>query len=81
MIRLGLALVLVSSVAAAQPTFTLGVGGGITQSEAESQQDPDSELLLFGRISGHRLGFELSIAKLDTTDGAGAKTFTGLAVL
>lgn len=65
----------------AQPAFTFGVSGGMTQAESEQSQDPDGKLGLLLRASGQRLGFELAIDKVSRPNNDAAKSFTGLAVL
>ncbi|MEO8844693.1 MAG: outer membrane beta-barrel protein [Kofleriaceae bacterium] len=70
-----------SGVSDASP-ITVGAGGGITQDQVSSGQDPNSSLSLFGRFGlTSRVSAELDITKVgNDSTGTSARTVTGFAV-
>jgi hypothetical protein len=74
-------LVLVPAVAAAQPPITAGVSLGLAQSKADSQQDANQTVGLFGRLGfTKRLAGQLEVARYQA-DGSTNNMRTGTALL
>jgi hypothetical protein len=80
--RLALALLLLPSVAAADSAWTAGVNLGLAQSEAQSQNDPNTMLALYGRYRfTHRFAAQLEVGTLRGDDNGSLREMTALAMV